>query len=72
MNLFVLGRWLLNLWSLWASLDGVEMKLADTEREAEQARKESKRARDNFNDVRKRRYDFVVKILHSIIAHDGL
>jgi len=48
------------------------MKLADTEREAEQARKESKRARDNFNDVRKRRYDFVVKILHSIIAHDGL
>jgi structural maintenance of chromosome 1 len=46
------------------------MKLADTEREAEQARKESKRARDNFNDVKKRRYDFV-RILYSI-AHDGL
>jgi structural maintenance of chromosome 1 len=57
--------------SLGASLDGVEMKLADAEREAEQARKESKRARDNFNDVKKRRYDFV-RTLYSIIAHDGL
>ncbi len=47
------------------------MKLADTEREAEQARKESKRARDNFNDVKKRRCDFV-RIPYSIIAHDGL
>jgi hypothetical protein len=55
--------------SLGASLDGVEMKLADTEREAEQARKESKRARDNFNDVKKRRYDFVRT---PIIAHHGL
>ncbi|KAF9479327.1 condensin complex subunit SMC1 [Pholiota conissans] len=38
-------------------LDDVETKLADTEREAEKARKDSKQARDHFNDVRKRRCD---------------
>lgn len=36
-------------------LDDVEMKLADTEKEAEKARKDSKGARDHFNDVKKRR-----------------
>ena len=36
-------------------LDDVEMKLADTEKEAEKARKDSKTARDQFNDVKKRR-----------------
>ncbi len=36
-------------------LDDVEMKLADTEKEAEKARKDSKTARDHFNDVKKRR-----------------
>ena len=41
--------------SLLISLDDVEMKLVDTEREADQARKESKRARDHFNDVKKHR-----------------
>ncbi|KAF8996172.1 condensin complex subunit SMC1 [Cyathus striatus] len=36
-------------------LDDVETKLQETEREAEQARKESKGARDHFNDVKRRR-----------------
>ena len=42
------------------------MKLADTEREAEQARKESKRARDHFNDVKKRRCDLFNKAYNHI------
>ena len=33
----------------------METKLADTEKEADKARKESKTARDQFNDVKKRR-----------------
>jgi len=33
------------------------MKLADTEKEAEKARKDSKVARDNFNDLKKRRFE---------------
>lgn len=37
------------------SLDDVEAKLADTEREADKARKDSKTARDQFNDIKKRR-----------------
>lgn len=36
-------------------LDDVESKLADTEKEADKARKESKTARDQYNDVKKRR-----------------
>ncbi|KAF8961627.1 hypothetical protein BDZ97DRAFT_1905485 [Flammula alnicola] len=36
-------------------LDAVEMKLADTEKEAEKARKYFKNARESFNDVKKRR-----------------
>ncbi|KAF8650227.1 hypothetical protein AX16_005342 [Volvariella volvacea WC 439] len=42
-------------------LDDVEAKLADTEREADQARKDSKQARDHFNDVKKRRCDLFNK-----------
>lgn len=38
-------------------LDDVEAKLADTEKEAEKARKDSKTARDQFNDVKRRRYE---------------
>lgn len=37
-------------------LDDVEMKLADTEKEAEKARKDSKAARDNFNELKKQRF----------------
>lgn len=37
-------------------LDDVEAKLADTEKEAEKARKDSKTARDQFNDVKRRRH----------------
>lgn len=34
----------------------MEQKLADTEKEADKARKDSKTARDQFNDIKKRRY----------------
>ena len=37
-------------------LDDVEMKLADSEKEADKARKDSKAARDHFNDVKMRRF----------------
>ena len=36
-------------------LDDVEAKLVETEKEAEKARKDSKNARDQFNDVKLRR-----------------
>lgn len=35
----------------------MEKKLLESEKEAEKARKDSKSARDEFNDVKKRRYD---------------
>ncbi|KAH7103427.1 condensin complex subunit SMC1 [Auriculariales sp. MPI-PUGE-AT-0066] len=38
-------------------LDDVEAKLADTEKDADKARKESKSTRDEFNDIKKRRCD---------------
>jgi hypothetical protein len=37
-------------------LDDVEAKLIDTEKEADKARKDSKAARDEFNDIKQRRY----------------
>ncbi|KIM86142.1 hypothetical protein PILCRDRAFT_334633 [Piloderma croceum F 1598] len=42
-------------------LDDVEAKLANTEKEADKARKDSKNARDQFNDVKKRRCDMFNK-----------
>ena len=36
-------------------LDDVETKLVDTEKEADKARKDSKNARDTFNEVKQRR-----------------
>lgn len=36
-------------------LDEVQSKLVETEKEAEKARKDSKNARDEFNDVKQRR-----------------
>ncbi|KJA20749.1 hypothetical protein HYPSUDRAFT_166635 [Hypholoma sublateritium FD-334 SS-4] len=51
-------------------LDDVEMKLADTEKEAEKARKDSKGARDHFNDVKKRRCDLFNKAYNHI--SDGI
>lgn len=47
-------------------LDDVEAKLADTEREAEKARKDSKSARDQYNDVKKRRCDLFNKAYNHI------
>jgi len=38
------------------SLDEVQEKLVQTEKEAEEARKESKKARDTFNEVKRKRY----------------
>jgi structural maintenance of chromosome 1 len=51
-------------------LDDVEAKLADTEKEADKARKDSKSARDQFNDVKRRRYlnSLTVYELHSHFA----
>lgn len=51
-----------NFWhayGLLLRLDDVENKLAETEKEADKARKDSKSARDTFNDVKQRRYEFV-------------
>ncbi|KAL5537272.1 SMC1_1 [Sanghuangporus sanghuang] len=42
-------------------LDNVQTKLLDMEKAAEKVRKESKRARDEFNDIRKRRCDLFNK-----------
>ena len=41
-------------------LDDVEMKLVDTEKEADKARKDSKLARDHFNDVKMRRFVLIL------------
>jgi hypothetical protein len=49
-------------WHAYGSLlrlDDVENKLAETEKEADKARKDSKSARDAFNDVKQRRYGLV-------------
>jgi structural maintenance of chromosome 1 len=37
-------------------LEDVEAKLAETEKEADKARKDSKAARDEFNDIKRRRF----------------
>jgi hypothetical protein len=49
-------------------LDDVETKLADTEKEADKARKDSKNARDTFNDVKLRRYGTPVNQIVAIVA----
>ncbi|EIN08250.1 hypothetical protein PUNSTDRAFT_52701 [Punctularia strigosozonata HHB-11173 SS5] len=47
-------------------LEDVEAKLAETEKEADKTRKESKTARDVFNDVKKRRCDLFNKAYNHI------
>jgi len=47
-------------------LDDVEMKLADTEKEADKSRKDSKVARDHFNDVKMRRCELFNKAYNHI------
>ena len=67
----LLSGWLIDFFFSYR-LDDVEMKLADTEKEADKARKDSKVARDHFNDVKMRRFvchfccDFLIDVL---IAH---
>ena len=41
---------------VWSRLDDVQAKLENTEREAEQARKDSKKARDEFSAIKKQRF----------------
>ncbi|KAF8802737.1 condensin complex subunit SMC1 [Phlegmacium glaucopus] len=47
-------------------LDDVETKLADTEKEADKARKDSKVARDHFNDIKMRRCELFNKAYNHI------
>ncbi|KAG6902949.1 hypothetical protein C0995_009341 [Termitomyces sp. Mi166 len=47
-------------------LEDVEAKLAETEREAEKARKDSKTARDEFQDVKRRRCELFNKAYNHI------
>jgi len=47
-------------------LDDVEAKLMETEKEAEKARKDSKSARDHFNDVKRRRCELFNKAYNHI------
>ncbi|GLB42443.1 putative structural maintenance of chromosomes protein [Lyophyllum shimeji] len=47
-------------------LDDVEAKLADTEKEAEKARKDSKTAREEFQDVKRRRCELFNKAYNHI------
>ncbi|GJE85341.1 chromosome segregation protein SMC [Phanerochaete sordida] len=47
-------------------LEDVEDKLLETEKEADKARKESKAARDTFNDIKKRRCDMFNKAYNHI------
>ncbi|KAK7062210.1 structural maintenance of chromosomes protein [Favolaschia claudopus] len=47
-------------------LEDVEAKLADTEKEAEKARQDSKSARDTFNDIKRRRCELFNKAYNHI------
>ncbi|KAJ8515491.1 hypothetical protein ONZ45_g7107 [Pleurotus djamor] len=47
-------------------LDDVEQKLAETEKEADKARKDSKAARDEFNEVKRRRCELFNKAYNHI------
>ncbi|KAI0274052.1 condensin complex subunit SMC1 [Russula aff. rugulosa BPL654] len=49
-----------------SKLDDVENKLAETEKEADKARKDSKSARDAFNDVKQRRTELFNKAYNHI------
>lgn len=44
-----------NFFTSFYRLDDVEAKLMETEKDAEKARKDSKNARDHFNDMKRRR-----------------
>lgn len=45
-------------------LEDVEKKLVESEKEADKARKDSKSARDQFNDVKRRRYVLEYSLPH--------
>ena len=40
----------------YSRLDDVEAKMVETEKEAEKARKDSKNARDQFNEIKRKRF----------------
>ena len=69
-NMKAMDKWVAqhqyNDWTFYlmtARLDDIESKLMDTEKEADKARKDSKSARDQFNDLKKRRWVSLGKIL---------
>jgi len=47
-------------------LDDVEARLVETEKEAEKARKDSKNARDQFNDMKQKRYELFMKAYNHV------
>jgi structural maintenance of chromosome 1 len=62
-NMKAIERYIYNFFALMLQmlmfvcrLDDVEAKLADTEKEADKARKDSRSARDHFNEIKTRRY----------------
>ena len=69
----LLSGWLIDFFFSYR-LDDVEMKLADTEKEADKARKDSKVARDHFNDVKMRRFvsDFCCNFLIDMLTANYL
>jgi hypothetical protein len=53
-------------------LEDVEAKLVDTEKEADKARKDSRNAKETFNDVKKKRYAFLLlQILCYVLTLEG-
>lgn len=48
-------------------MDDVEAKLLETEKEADKARKDSKTAREQFNEIKRKRY--VYRRLYTTIPH---
>jgi structural maintenance of chromosome 1 len=48
-------------------LEDVEAKLIDTEKEADKARKDSKTAKDRFNNVKEERYVCYLGTVHFIV-----
>ncbi len=47
--------------------DDVETKIKQTEKENETARKESKKARDEFNDIKKKRYKHMPHLIKHML-----
>jgi structural maintenance of chromosome 1 len=53
-------------------LDDVEARLVETEREAEKARKDSKTARDQFNEIKRQRCVFSLAVASTCMLIVGI